>query len=146
MAAQTGLRSSAIRYYERAGLLPEPERVGGQRRYTDDVVRRLGVIAVAKRAGFSLDDARILLAATDGGDPVHEPLRALAERKLPEIEALIDRAEQVKRWLEVAQGCGCETLEVCALFDEQPSARDNDPEARFGLVHVAARDAPVSRS
>lgn len=118
VASRTGLRASAIRYYERAGLLPEPKRTAGQRRYSDDVVDRLGVIAVAKRAGFSLDDARILLEATDHGDPAHEPLRALASRKLPEIDALIDRATRVKRWLEVAQGCGCESLDVCGLFDE----------------------------
>lgn len=116
VAARTGLRSSAIRYYERVGLLPEPDRVAGQRRYPKEVVRRLGVIGVAKRAGFSLDDARILLEATDQGDPACEPLRELAERKLPEVEALIDRAERVRRWLEVARGCGCETLDVCELF------------------------------
>ncbi|MBA2764136.1 MAG: MerR family DNA-binding protein [Thermoleophilaceae bacterium] len=111
------------------------------------MVRRLGVIAVAKRAGFSLDEARILLEATDGGDPAHEPLRALAERKLPEIEALIDRAEQVKRWLEVAQDCGCETLDVCGLFDEHVSARSNAANGQFGHVHLATRrDAPVGRS
>ena len=56
VAEQAGVAASAIRYYEREGLLPEPERIGGQRRYNEDAVRRLEVIGVAKRAGFSLDD------------------------------------------------------------------------------------------
>ncbi len=116
VAAGAGINTSAIRYYERVGVLPRPERRSGQRRYTDETVRRLAVIDVAKRAGFTLDEARALLAAEDGGGPAHERLRDLAQRKLPEIEALIDRAEAMKRWLTVASGCDCETLDVCGLF------------------------------
>ncbi len=122
LAARAGVRASAIRYYERHGLLPQPERVGGQRRYTEETITRLGVIGVAKRTGFSLGDAKVLLDATDQGDPAYEPLRALAERKLPEVEALIERAERVKRWLQTARECGCETLDVCGLFDEEVAA------------------------
>ena len=100
-------------------MLPEPERVGGQRRYTIDVLRRLAIIDVAQRAGFSLDEIRDLLAATAGRDPAYESLRPLAERKLPAIEALIERAQAVRRWLEVASACECDTLDVCALFDDR---------------------------
>jgi MerR family redox-sensitive transcriptional activator SoxR len=109
---------SAIRYYERHGLIPEPERVGGQRRYTDETVQRLGVIAAAKQAGFSLDEVRVLLSSTDQGAPAHEQLQALAIRKLPEVEALIERAEAMRRWLTIATGCGCDSFDACALFSE----------------------------
>src|SRR5436190_3126250 len=119
VAVHAGLRSSTIRYYESVGVLPEPERVGGQRRYTIDVLRRLAIIDVAQRAGFSLDEIRDLLAATAGRDPAYESLRPLAERKLPAIEALIERAQAVRRWLEVASACECDTLDVCALFDDR---------------------------
>ena len=52
-ARRAGLNVSAIRYYEAQGLLPEAPRVGGQRRYSEATLNRLGVIDVAKRAGFS---------------------------------------------------------------------------------------------
>jgi MerR family transcriptional regulator, redox-sensitive transcriptional activator SoxR len=111
VAREAGLKASAIRYYESVGLLPEPERVSGQRRYDDDTLRRLRVIEVAKQAGFSLDEARVLLA--DAGGP---QLRALAERKLPEVDELIARAQAMRAWLMTASDCNCETLDVCALF------------------------------
>lgn len=88
-AKRAGVRTSAIRYYESVGLIPEPERLSGQRRYGEEVVRRLGVIAVAKEAGFSLDEVRTLLDSADRGEPAHRELQALAERKLPEVDALI---------------------------------------------------------
>ena len=124
VAARAGLRTSAIRYYERVGLLPAPERLGGQRRYTAETVRRLGVIDVAKRAGFTLDDARLLLAAGDDGAPAYEQVRQLARRKLPEVEALIDQAEAMKRWLTVASDCDCDTLDVCRLFENDRFGHD----------------------
>jgi MerR family redox-sensitive transcriptional activator SoxR len=54
VARRAGVRTSAIRYYEEAGLLPEPERVGGKRRYEKEILRRLALIGGAKRAGFTL--------------------------------------------------------------------------------------------
>jgi MerR family redox-sensitive transcriptional activator SoxR len=108
---------SAIRYYERNGLLPAPERLGGQRRFGAETVGRLGVIDVAKRAGFSLREVRVLLDSIDEGAPAHEQLQALAGRKLPEVDELIERAQTMRAWLTAASACGCETLESCALFE-----------------------------
>lgn len=116
VARQAGVSVSAIRFYERRGLLPVPERVGGQRRYTADTVRRLGVIGAAKRAGFSLDEVGALLASVDAGAAAHEQLRLLAARKLPEANALVERAEAMRGWLLAASGCDCDTLDACALF------------------------------
>ncbi len=110
LADRAGVAPSAIRFYERSGVLPAPARVGGQRRYGAQDVRRLEVLGVAKRAGFTLEETRVLLASG-------EPLRALAARKLPEVEALIARAEEMRSWLLAASGCECPTLDVCALFD-----------------------------
>ena len=110
LAARAGVATSAIRFYERSGVLPAPARVSGQRRYGPDALRRLEVLAVAKRAGFTLEEARVLLESG-------EPLRDLAARKLPEVDALIDRAREMRAWLLVASTCDCATLDVCALFD-----------------------------
>jgi MerR family redox-sensitive transcriptional activator SoxR len=132
VARRVGLKTSAIRYYESVGVLPEPERESGQRRYTTDTVRRLEVIDVAKRAGFTLDEARILLATRDDGTPAHEQIRELAQRKLPDVEALIERAQAMRTWLSTATGCNCNSLDVCALFvtdgqQEPPPAHDAAP-------------------
>src|SRR6266545_86937 len=75
-------------------------RAGGKRRYGDEVLERLSILGVAKQAGFSLDEIRVLFEATDGGAPAHTQLKELARRKLPEVEALIAHAREVKTWLE----------------------------------------------
>jgi MerR family redox-sensitive transcriptional activator SoxR len=115
IASRAGVRASRIRYYEQVGVLPPPERAGGQRRYSDDVLHRLAIIQVAQRAGLSLDEIRDL-THPENGQSAGEGIRALAERKLPDIEALIERAQAVKRWLEIAQSCDCATVDACRLF------------------------------
>ena len=116
VAREANVSVSAIRFYERNGLLPEAERTGGKRRFGPDAVRRLAVIDIAKQAGFSLGEVRTLLDSIDRGAPAHEELRALAARKLPEMDALIERARSMRDWLAVASVCGCESLEDCPLF------------------------------
>jgi MerR family redox-sensitive transcriptional activator SoxR len=116
VAQRAGVRTSLIRYYERIGLLPAPERVSGQRRYDESVLRRLAVIDVAQRAGLSLDEIAELVHA--GNHPISDQLRELAQRKLPEIDALIDRAQRVREWLQSATGCDCHAIDDCALFDD----------------------------
>jgi MerR family transcriptional regulator, redox-sensitive transcriptional activator SoxR len=117
LADRFGLNTSAIRYYERVGVLPEPERESGQRRYGPDAVRRLEVLEVAKRAGFTLDETRVLLRSAEASTPAFEALRDLAARKLPEVDALIARAQEMRSWLLTATDCSCTSLDVCALFD-----------------------------
>jgi MerR family redox-sensitive transcriptional activator SoxR len=120
VAERAGTSVSAIRFYEREGLLPEAERVSGQRRFPEETVQRLRVIDVAKQAGFSLEEVGVLLTSIDGGAPVHEQLQALAARKLPEVDALIERAQAMRDWLTTASVCGCDSLESCALFVGEP--------------------------
>jgi MerR family redox-sensitive transcriptional activator SoxR len=129
LAKRFGLNTSAIRYYEAAGVLPEPARVSGQRRYGADAIRRLEVLDVAKRAGFSLDEARVLLQKADAGTPAFEALRELAAHKLPEIDALIERAREMRAWLLTATDCSCTSLDVCALFATQSPAPETQAVA-----------------
>ena len=131
---RSGVKATALRYYERLGVLPEPARVSGQRRYGVDVLRRLAIIDVAQRAGCSLQEIAELFSAAD--EPASDRLRALAARKLPEMERLIERAQAVHRWLEVASACECESLDVCGLFDDRAlglEERDRWPVGRSAL-------------
>lgn len=133
VARVSGRSASSIRYYERIGLIPAPERVSGQRRYPRTVLRTLAVIDTAQRAGLTLAEIEALLAANpgDAGDPgVSDCLRQIATRKLPEVRALIERAERVRRWLEAAAGCACPTLDDCQLFREPGRLADVEPDAR----------------
>ncbi len=118
VAALTGKSASAIRYYEQIGLLPEPARAGGRRRYDPATVRTLAVIETAQRAGLTLDEIRLLLAASPSDPAAVERLREVASRKLPEIVAQIERAELVRGWLELAARCECPDLGRCPLFGE----------------------------
>ena len=117
LAARTGLKPSAIRYYERVGVLPEPDREAGQRRYGPATLRRVAVLESAKRAGFSLEEAKVLLQSAEVGTPAFEAVRELATRKLPGLEALIARAEAMRSWMLAASDCHCTSFDVCALFD-----------------------------
>lgn len=116
VAKRAGIATSKIRYYERVGLLPQPERITGQRRYDPEVLGRLAFIGVAQSAGFKLREIKELLAGIDEPDGMASRMRALSARKLDEVEALIQRTQAMKGWLEVAKECGCATPEECALF------------------------------
>ena len=115
VAQQAGMRASRIRYYEAHGILPEPERVSGMRRYRIDVVRRLAIIDLAQRVGFTLDEIRQLLGP--GSRPVHDRIRDLAIDKLPDIEDLIERAMTVRKLLVTCAACECESFDECTIFD-----------------------------
>jgi MerR family redox-sensitive transcriptional activator SoxR len=136
LANRVGLATSAIRFYERTGVLPEPTRISGQRRYGPDAIRRLEVLGVAKQAGFSLDEAKLLLQSADAGTPAFEAVRELAQRKLPDIEALIARAQEMRSWMLTATDCSCTSLDVCGLFDVTTRQRDDSPVLR--VEHISA--------
>ena len=120
LAARTGKRPSLIRYYEQIGLLPPPARVSGKRRYDAGTVRTLAVIDTAQRAGLSLDEISALLSASPHDGSAIARLREVADRKLPEIAAQIERAQLVRGWLECAARCECPDLDECPLFDDPP--------------------------
>jgi MerR HTH family regulatory protein len=83
LAALARKRPSAIRYYEQIGLLPQPVRVSGQRKYGADTVRTLAVIDTAQRAGLTLDEIKPLLSASPADRSAIDRLREVANRKLP---------------------------------------------------------------
>jgi len=115
LAELSGRAASSIRYYEAIGLLPAPPRVAGRRRYPESTVRALAVIDVAQRAGLTLAEIGVLLGSSTGSV---DELRAIAERRLPELAASIERATLVREWLECAARCECPDLDACPLFDD----------------------------
>jgi MerR family redox-sensitive transcriptional activator SoxR len=115
VAERAGLRTSAIRYYERVGLLPAPERISGRRRYDPDVFSRLALIDLAQRAGFTVAEIRTLLHGFVRRTPPGERWRRLAGRKLGEVEARIEEAQAMRRLLQRLLECECPTFEDCAL-------------------------------
>jgi MerR family redox-sensitive transcriptional activator SoxR len=122
VAAAVGVNASAVRYYERRGVMPKPERASGQRRYGPDAIARLRTIRAAQQVGLSLTEITQLLAGAQDGKS-DEILRRLAEQKLPDVEALIERAQTIKEWLKLAADCRCASLDVCDLFAaDGPSA------------------------
>jgi MerR family redox-sensitive transcriptional activator SoxR len=116
VARRAGVATSSIRYYERIGLLPAPERSHGQRRYDADVLGRLGFIGVAQGAGFKLREIKELINGVDSAGGMGDQMRSLSSRKLDEVEALLEQTKAMKGWLEVAKECGCATPAECALF------------------------------
>ena len=134
VARRAGVRPSAIRFYEAAGLLPLPaRRVGGQRRYDPAILQWLAAIHVAQQAGFTIGEIRELLSGVGRGAPPSAQWRALAQRKLPEVQALIRRAQEMERWLDEGLRCDCLELGACGLV--------NQAVAPLRAVPPPARDA-----
>ena len=119
LARAAGVASSAVRYYESVGVLPEPDRVAGQRRYGPDDVRRVEIIRTAQRGGLALADIGELLSGDDSRRRLGARMRALAARRLPTADAELQRAQTARRWLEAATACTCVALDECALLDPQ---------------------------
>ncbi len=111
VAKRAGLRPSALRYYEEAGLISPAARVSGRRRYDASVLDRLRVIACAQDAGFTIAEVRELLA---GEDDAPARWRALAQRKLREVDEIIEKAQATRRLLEESLRCNCVALDQCA--------------------------------
>ena len=145
VARRAGVAPSAIRYYESIGLLPEPDRLYGQRRYDQDVLGRIAFVGVAQNAGFKLEEIKELVGAVDAEDGMAEQVRTLSRRKLGEVEALLARAHAMKGWLEVANTCDCETPADCALFGEPGEAYDAARALRIVHARGDCRRARVSR-
>ena len=123
VAKKAGVRPSALRYYERMGLLPRPSRENGRRRYDGEALRealeRLSVVRVAQQAGFTISEIRTLLDGFSEDTPPSERWRLLARDKLPEVEALMERALGMRDVLERGLRCECLSLEECALVEEE---------------------------
>ncbi len=124
VARKAGVRPSAIRYYEGVGLLSEPGRVGGKRRYDEGVLRCLANIEGARRAGFTIGEMRAFFESFPAGADVEGCWRELAGRKLEEIDGSILKLQKARSLLEEALRRGCGSVEECAsLLSEVSKTR-----------------------
>ena len=114
VARRSGVAASALRYYERVGLIPRADRQGGKRVYGDDVLDRLALIRVAKTAGFRVVEIQALLGGLGRRTPPGSRWRALAGRKRAELEARLEELQRATRMLDAVSGCACPTLADCA--------------------------------
>ena len=123
VARRAGVRASALRYYEKVGLIAPQPREGGRRRYDPGVFNTLAVIEIAKQAGFTIGETRLLLHGFGRDVAASRRWRALAERKEAEIDALMANARRMKRLLRAALGCRCVTLEECGRWLRSRASR-----------------------
>jgi|SRR5579864_5646824 len=112
VAKQTGLPASAIRFYEKAGLLPRAARSGGQRRYDEDILPRLALLDWAKGCGFTLKEIRELFGRA-GGAPLSIRMQKLCSKKIEELETMAQRITVMRELLERAQKCSCIDVAEC---------------------------------
>jgi MerR family transcriptional regulator, redox-sensitive transcriptional activator SoxR len=113
VARQAGVRASALRYYEEAGILPPAPRVNGQRRYSEELVDLIHVARFAQSVGFSLAEIRELFSGFEGRKKLGAQWRPLARAKLKELDAIIAKAQQMKAAIEYGLGCGCIRIQDC---------------------------------
>ena len=125
VARQIPVRPSAIRYYERIGLLPPAERLSGQRRYDPTVLYRLAIIQRARQLGFTLSEIRHLFFGFRDITRPSERWRTLSQRKLAELDHLMDGIKAVRGVLKkLMTKCRCDTLDQCGKGIFQSMNRD----------------------
>lgn len=140
LARRTGLSVSAIRFYEAKRLL-SPIRTGGnQRRFLRSDIRRLSFALVAQRLGLSLGEIEAELALLPlGRAPTKEDWQCVSERIRERLDARIALLQRTRDRLDGCIGCGCLSLERCALYNPGDEAGAAGPGPRFLLG-----DAPYS--
>jgi DNA-binding transcriptional MerR regulator len=113
LARRTGVATSALRYYERIGLLSPAERVSQRRHYPPSSAERVALIRLCQDAGFTLAEIGRLLAAWSRG---RRAWRRLAERKIAELDARIADAQRAKKLITHALECPHRDLLACPNF------------------------------
>lgn len=156
MASESGVSIQALRYYERIGLLPKPQRrSSGYREYTPADVRTVRAIKWAQGLGFALDEIRDLIGdlMTVSRGPAErdaERVRDWMGRKVAEIDAQIARLQSMRDGLAQIVGCHCEGQcpTITSALDERgppPDDRAEDAPARSGPPRREP-SAPAPRS
>ncbi len=113
VAKRAGIKASAIRFYEKSGLLPKPNRTSGQRRYDDSAIERLSVLEFAKDCGFTLAECRELFNGFRDDAPLSSRMQKLAGKKIAELDAMSRRITLMKELLENSQKCKCIDIREC---------------------------------
>ena len=123
VSARTGLSTSALRFYEREGLLVSIRSSGGQRRYPREVLRRVAFIRVAQSVGLDLAEIRRMLASLPRErTPNKADWARLSNGWRPMLDERIASLERLRDQLSDCIGCGCLSLRACALYNPDDRA------------------------
>ncbi len=137
LAARAGVSVSAIRFYEARGLLTPFRNSGGQRRFLRSDIRRLSFILIAQQLGLSIEAIRAELAKLPGG---RTPTAKDWTRMSGDIRALIDdkiaTLTRTRDLLDGCIGCGCLSLDRCALYNPGDRAARRGAGPRYVLGDV----------
>ena len=142
LSARTGVAISAIRFYERKELITSVRTDAGHRRFHRSVIRRLSVIVVCQRLGYSLTEIHDRLAELPSDrTPDDADWSALAGDFRGEIDDRIERLLTLRDHLDGCIGCGCVSLDVCMLYNPDDAASELGPGPRY-LMGETSADLP----
>lgn len=134
VAHRSNVAASALRFYERQGLIASHRSGGGQRRYHRDVLRRIAFVRAAQRVGLSLDEIKAALATLpDARTPTAADWKRLSRSWRPLLNRRIAELERVRDRLDTCIGCGCLSLRVCHLLNPHDIAGTEGPGPRWLL-------------
>lgn len=134
LARRTGMSVSAIRFYEERGLVRSLRSAGNQRRFLRGDIRRLSFILICQRMGLTLREIEAALAGLpQGRNPTRDDWQGLAERIRERLEAQIAVLERTRDRLDGCIGCGCLSLDVCALYNPEDRAGQAGAGPRYLL-------------
>jgi MerR family redox-sensitive transcriptional activator SoxR len=139
LARRTGLSVSAIRFYEARGLVTPTRGKGNQRRYLRADIRRLSFALIAQKLGLSLSEIEAELATLPNGQaPTAEEWRGIAVRMRGVLATKIAMLQATRELLDGCIGCGCLSLERCAIYNPGDRAARRGAGPRFLLGDRAA--------
>ncbi len=134
MAVRSGVAPSALRYYERLGLIRAARTGGNQRRYDRAELRRIAFIRIAQQVGISLDEIRAALASLpENRTPTKADWARLSARWRVRLDEQIGLLERLRDNLTGCIGCGCLSLQRCALYNPQDTLSQEGPGPRILL-------------
>ena len=134
LAARTGLAVSAIRFYEEKGLVHPGRNAGGQRRFERSDIRRLSFVLIAQQLGFSIADIREQLDRLPSGrTPTHADWEKISAAMRDTLDTKIRGLTLLRDKLEGCIGCGCLSLERCAIYNPEDRAAVQGTGPRFLL-------------
>jgi len=132
VAKRAGVATSALRFYEANGLIRSERNASGHRRYRPDVLRRVAFIRVAQRIGLSLEEVRTALNSLPSSrTPSRHDWSALSTAWMPRIDEQIAELEMLRDRLDGCIGCGCLSLDSCALYNTGDRAAQRGSGARY---------------
>ncbi|SDT46899.1 redox-sensitive transcriptional activator SoxR [Microlunatus soli] len=138
LSARSGVAPSAIRFYETHGLIHSERTTGNQRRFRRTTLRRLAFIRTAQRVGLSLEEISAALSTLpEGRTPTRADWARLSKDWRPRLDEQIQRLVNLRDKLDGCIGCGCLSLQRCALQNPDDEAATTGVGARY-LEPVAA--------